>query len=87
MTLTTSGVRQASVWTNVVSDDAERLRDWLLGLGFTLDLEIPGERGGATPERFSYMRIWKRTDDGSWAIVVDVANALAAPAPAPATPK
>jgi uncharacterized glyoxalase superfamily protein PhnB len=48
MTVTTSGVRQQSVWASVVSDDAAALRDWLLALGFTEDLRIPGEREGAT---------------------------------------
>jgi uncharacterized glyoxalase superfamily protein PhnB len=41
-----SGVRQPSIWAGVVSDDAVALRDWLLALGFTEDLVIPGERGG-----------------------------------------
>jgi uncharacterized glyoxalase superfamily protein PhnB len=47
MTVTTSGVRQQSVWASVVSDDAPALRDWLLRLGFTEDLCIPGERPGS----------------------------------------
>lgn len=47
MTVTTSGARQPSIWPSVVSDDAARLRDWLLALGFTEDLMIPGERAGA----------------------------------------
>ena len=42
MTLRTSGVRQQSVWASVVSDDAQALRGWLLALGFTEDLLIPG---------------------------------------------
>lgn len=42
-----SGVRQQSVWASVVSDDAPALRDWLVALGFTEDLLIPGERDGA----------------------------------------
>ena len=42
-----SGVRQQSVWASVVSDDAKALRRWLLALGFTEDLLIPGERDGA----------------------------------------
>ena len=46
MALRTSGVRQPSVWASVVSDDALALRDWLLVLGFTEDLMIPGERDG-----------------------------------------
>jgi uncharacterized glyoxalase superfamily protein PhnB len=46
MTVRTSGHRQPSVWASVVSDDAPRLRDWLLGLGFTEDLTIPGEQAG-----------------------------------------
>ncbi|TWP38135.1 VOC family protein [Leekyejoonella antrihumi] len=43
MTIRLSGVRQQSVWASVVSDDAPRLRAWLLALGFTEDLLIPGE--------------------------------------------
>ena len=42
----TSGVRQPSIWASVVSDNALVLRDWLLTLGFTEDLLIPGEREG-----------------------------------------
>src|SRR4051795_183787 len=42
-----SGVRQASVWTSVVSDDAPAMHDWLCAIGFTDDLLIPGERPGA----------------------------------------
>jgi uncharacterized glyoxalase superfamily protein PhnB len=42
-----SGVRQQSVWASVVSDDAPALRQWLLTLGFTEDLSLPGERDGA----------------------------------------
>jgi uncharacterized glyoxalase superfamily protein PhnB len=47
MTLRTSGIRQQSVWARIVSDDAMALRDWLLALGFTEDLLIPGEREGS----------------------------------------
>jgi uncharacterized glyoxalase superfamily protein PhnB len=47
MTVRVSGVRQQSVWARVVSDDAEALRRWLLAIGFTEDLLIPGERDGA----------------------------------------
>ena len=47
MAIRTSGVRQQSIWANVVSEDAPALRDWLVALGFTVDLEIPGEREGA----------------------------------------
>jgi uncharacterized glyoxalase superfamily protein PhnB len=47
MTVRNSGIRQPSIWASVVSDDVLRLRDWLLALGFTLDLEIPGETPGA----------------------------------------
>ncbi len=36
-------MQQRSVWASVVSDDAPGLRDWLLALGFTEDLLIPGE--------------------------------------------
>ena len=43
MTVRVSGVQQRSVWASVVSDDAPGLRDWLLALGFTEDLLIPGE--------------------------------------------
>ena len=46
MTVRTSGIRQPSVWASVVSDHALVLRDWLLGLGFSEDLMIPGEREG-----------------------------------------
>jgi uncharacterized glyoxalase superfamily protein PhnB len=35
------------VWPGVVSDDAPALLAWLLSLGFTEDLLIPGEVGGA----------------------------------------
>ena len=47
MTVGVSGVLQRSVWAGIVSDDAPALRDWLLRLGFTEDLMIPGERAGA----------------------------------------
>jgi len=47
MPVRTSGIRQPSIWASVVSDDALKLRDWLLALGFTEDLMIPGERGGS----------------------------------------
>ena len=47
MAVRTSGVRQQSVWAGIVSDDAPALHDWLLALGFTEDLLIPGEREGA----------------------------------------
>jgi len=47
MSVRVSGVRQPSVWASVVSDDAPALRDWLLALGFTQDLLIPGEREDA----------------------------------------
>jgi uncharacterized glyoxalase superfamily protein PhnB len=46
MTVRTSGIRQPSIWASVVSDDAIQLRDWLLAIGFTEDLMIPGERDG-----------------------------------------
>ncbi|HSO98366.1 MAG TPA: hypothetical protein VLP43_05395 [Solirubrobacteraceae bacterium] len=46
MTVRTSGIRQPSVWASIVSDHALVLRDWLLGLGFTEDLLIPGEQEG-----------------------------------------
>lgn len=47
MAVRVSGVRQQSVWASVVSDDAPALRQWLLTLGFTEDLLLPGERDGA----------------------------------------
>ncbi|MCW2922454.1 MAG: glyoxalase [Thermoleophilia bacterium] len=47
MAITTSGAHQQSVWASVVSDKAEALRDWLLAIGFTEDIAIPGERDGA----------------------------------------
>jgi uncharacterized glyoxalase superfamily protein PhnB len=47
MAIKNSGVRQESIWPSVVSDDAPRLREWLLALGFREDLMIPGERRGA----------------------------------------
>ncbi len=47
MAIRTSGVRQQSIWPSVVSADAPALRDWLVALGFTVDLEIPGEHEGA----------------------------------------
>jgi uncharacterized glyoxalase superfamily protein PhnB len=43
----TSGSREQSVWASVVSDDAPALREWLLAVGFTEDLQIPGGRAGA----------------------------------------
>jgi uncharacterized glyoxalase superfamily protein PhnB len=47
MTVNVSGVQQPSIWASVVSDDAPGLRRWLLALGFTEDLMIPGEQDGA----------------------------------------
>jgi uncharacterized glyoxalase superfamily protein PhnB len=47
MTVRTSGIRQPSIWPSVVSDDAPALRAWLIALGFTEDLMIPGEQEGA----------------------------------------
>jgi len=47
MTVRTSGIRQQSVWSSVVSDDAMALRGWLLALGFMEDLMIPGASEGA----------------------------------------
>jgi uncharacterized glyoxalase superfamily protein PhnB len=41
-----SGIRQHSVWASVVSDDATALRSWLVALGFTEDLLIPGAGDG-----------------------------------------
>jgi uncharacterized glyoxalase superfamily protein PhnB len=47
MTVRATGVLQPSVWASVVSDDAPALRVWLIGLGFTQDLLIPGEHADA----------------------------------------
>ncbi|MBS1878483.1 MAG: glyoxalase [Actinobacteria bacterium] len=47
MTVRTSGIRQPGIWASVVSDDAPALLDWLLALGFSEDLMIPGEREGS----------------------------------------
>ncbi|MGH8988285.1 MAG: VOC family protein [Acidimicrobiales bacterium] len=47
MPVRASGIRQQSIWASLVSDDAPALRDWLLALGFTQDLMIPGEHDGA----------------------------------------
>ena len=46
MAIRSSGVRQQSIWASVVSDDAQRLRGWLIDLGFTQDLLIPGASEG-----------------------------------------
>ena len=46
VTVRTSGQHQPSVWASVVSDNAARLREWLLGIGFTEDLMIPGDIEG-----------------------------------------
>lgn len=46
MAVRSSGVRQPSIWPSVVSDDAQALRGWLIDLGFTEDLLIPGESDG-----------------------------------------
>jgi uncharacterized glyoxalase superfamily protein PhnB len=47
MSVRSSGVRQQSVWPSIVSDDAPALLAWLIALGFTQDLLIPGEHDGA----------------------------------------
>src|SRR3954471_20405754 len=47
MTVPVSGVVQQSVWASVVSDDARALHGWLLRIGFTEDLLIPGEHADA----------------------------------------
>ena len=47
MTVHTTGTRQQSIWASVVSGDAPALRSWLISLGFTDDLLIPGERDGS----------------------------------------
>lgn len=43
MAIRSSGKRQQSIWASVVSDDARALHSWLLDLGFTEDLMIPGD--------------------------------------------
>src|SRR3954454_12245030 len=47
MSFTTSGKQERSIWARLVSDDAAALRGWLLALGFTEALMIPGEREAA----------------------------------------
>ena len=47
MTVSSSGIRQPSIWASIVSDDALALRDWLLTVGFTEDLMLRGEREGS----------------------------------------
>lgn len=47
MSVRTSGIRQPGIWASVVSENAVELRDWLLAIGFTEDLLIPGESEGA----------------------------------------
>ena len=47
MVIASSGVRQQSIWASIVSTDAPALREWLLAVGFTEDLLIPGEHAGA----------------------------------------
>jgi uncharacterized glyoxalase superfamily protein PhnB len=51
MPVRVSGIRQQSIWASVVSDDAPTLREWLLALGFTEDLMIPGEHDGTIHHR------------------------------------
>ena len=46
MSVRTTGIRQPSIWARVVSDDAPALHDWLLAVGFTQDLMIPGDTEG-----------------------------------------
>jgi len=46
MAIRNSGIRQVNIWPSLVSDDAARLREWLLALGFREDLLIPGDRSG-----------------------------------------
>ena len=46
MAIRSSGVRQQSIWASIVSDDAQRLCSWLIDLGFTQDLLIPGDSEG-----------------------------------------
>lgn len=43
MVVRNSGVQQHSVWASLVSDDARALLRWLLALGFTEDLLLPGD--------------------------------------------
>jgi uncharacterized glyoxalase superfamily protein PhnB len=47
MAVRASGIRQPSIWASIVSDDAPALARWLLALGFTEDLLIPGEHDDA----------------------------------------
>ena len=47
MAVGNSGIRQHSIWASGVSDDATALREWLLAIGFTEDLLIPGDGDGA----------------------------------------
>ena len=47
MAVQTSGNREQSIWPSIVSGDALALREWLLAIGFTDDLLIPGERDGS----------------------------------------
>lgn len=47
MAVLASGARQQNIWASVVSDDTPGLRGWLIGLGFTEDLLIPGEGDGS----------------------------------------
>jgi uncharacterized glyoxalase superfamily protein PhnB len=47
MAIRASGIRQPSIWASIVSEDATALREWLLALGFTDDLLIPGDRPGS----------------------------------------
>lgn len=46
MSVRSSGIRQPSIWASVVSENAPELHDWLLAIGFTEDLLIPGESEG-----------------------------------------
>lgn len=43
MAIRTSGEPQPSIWASIVSDDALALRSWLVRIGFTEDLMIPGD--------------------------------------------
>ena len=47
MTVRTTGTMQPSIWVSLVSDHAPTLYTWLLALGFSEDLMIPGETAGS----------------------------------------
>jgi len=43
----TTGIRQPGIWASIVSERAPVLRAWLLPMGFTQDLLIPGRTDDA----------------------------------------